>query len=175
MSEQNARYAAGWYYCWLIERRDRPQPMWWSAEQEWTDDAHKALWYARRQDADREASEMLQDVILCEHGFMIEKPQDQTPPPAPLVEPPAQTLCEGPLSNPTFAECPITRRPYFMDLGHPERGVVPTFGGPFDSYTIPERDEDGQLRCERYCHDRGDWIEGGEPLNLWVVDEEPAV
>jgi hypothetical protein len=71
----NARYEGNWYFCWLIERRDMPQPMWWSAEQEWTTEADKALWYARRSDADREASEMLQDVILCEHGFMLERPK----------------------------------------------------------------------------------------------------
>lgn len=91
------------------------------------------------------------------------------------VEQPSQVKSEGVLKNPTFVECPITRRPYFMDLEHPERGIVPTFGGPFDSYTIPEPDEDCQLRSERFDHDRGEWIEGGEPLDLWIVEEEPAV
>lgn len=74
MQQVNARYEGNYYFCWLIERRDMARPMWWSAEQEWTDDAHKALWYARRSDADREAGEMVCDVILCEHGFMLELP-----------------------------------------------------------------------------------------------------
>lgn len=69
--------------------------------------------------------------------------------------------------------CPITRRPWFMDLDHPELGLVATFGGPFDSYTIPEVDDDGALRCERYDHDAGDWVEGGEPLGIYLTTEQP--
>lgn len=68
-------------------------------------------------------------------------------------------------------ECPITRRPFFMMIEHPALGRVATFGGPFDSYTIPVVDEDGYLHCERYDHDRGSWIEGGEPLGWYVVKE----
>ncbi len=71
--------------------------------------------------------------------------------------------------------CPITRRPFFMVIEHPELGDVATYGGPFDSYTIPAVDDDGELRCERYDHDRGDWIEGGEPTCLYIVTEEQAV
>jgi len=35
---------------------------------------------------------------------------------------------------------PITLRPFFMWIEHPERGMVPTYGGPFDSYTLADRD-----------------------------------
>lgn len=39
-----------------------------------------------------------------------------------------------------------------------EQGVtVPTYGGPFDSYTIPFKDEDGNYTCSWYCHDIGLW------------------
>ncbi len=67
--------------------------------------------------------------------------------------------------------CPITKRPYFMHIEHPDLGDVPTYGGPFDSYTIPEPDEDGNFRSEHYCHDRGDWVEGGNPEGLMLVTE----
>ena len=70
--------------------------------------------------------------------------------------------------------CPITGREFFMNIDHPDLGYVATYGGPFDSYTLPYVDEDGDLRCERYDHDRGDWIEGGEPLGAWVSTEQPA-
>jgi len=69
--------------------------------------------------------------------------------------------------------CPITGREFFMNIGHPEIGDVATYGGPFDSYTIPSPDEDGDLRCERYDHDRGEWIEGGERLGVWLTTEQP--
>ncbi len=74
----------------------------------------------------------------------------------------------------TFAYCPITGRPFFMNLEHPEMGEVPTFGGPFDSYTIPEVDDDGGLSCERYDHDAGHWIEGCETLQVYLTTEQPC-
>lgn len=67
--------------------------------------------------------------------------------------------------------CPITHRPYFMHIEHPDLGDVPTYGGPLDSYTVPEPDEDGHFHSEHYCHDRGDWIEGGNPEGLMLVTE----
>ena len=70
-------------------------------------------------------------------------------------------------------ECPITKRPFFMDIEHPEFGIVPTFGGPYDSFMIPSVDYDGDLRCERYDHDRGEWIEGGEPLAIYLTMAQP--
>ena len=70
------------------------------------------------------------------------------------------------------AVCPITKRPFFMDIEHPTIGVVATYGGPFDSYTIPEPDEDGCFRSERYDHDAGDWMEGGNPEPLMLVHDD---
>lgn len=67
--------------------------------------------------------------------------------------------------------CPFTKRPYFMHLEHQELGRVPTYGGPFDSYTIPAPDDDEHLRCERFDHDAGNWVEGGEPTGLLVISE----
>lgn len=58
--------------------------------------------------------------------------------------------------------CPITGRPFFMWLDHPDDGYVPTYGGPFDSYTIPERDiNDGDrgYTVHRYDHDEGAWVD----------------
>lgn len=68
----NAHYEGNWYYCWLIERRDRAQPEWWAADCTWTTDAKAALWFARKSDADTEAGECPLNVIVCEHGFMLE-------------------------------------------------------------------------------------------------------
>lgn len=69
--------------------------------------------------------------------------------------------------------CPVTRRPFFMTLIHPDLGLVPTYGGPFDSYTIPIwNQEDKEFRSERYDHDAGQWVEGGEPYTFVLVDEE---
>lgn len=54
--------------------------------------------------------------------------------------------------------CPITGRPFFMWIEHYATGcMVPTYGGPFDSYTLPTRGEDGEFECERYDHDEGAW------------------
>lgn len=76
------------------------------------------------------------------------------------------------------AKCPITRRDFFMVIEHPELGLVPTYGGPFDSYTIPEMegkpDEEFHERglfVHRYDHDRGEWVDD-ESINLRVIDEE---
>ncbi|WLW64266.1 hypothetical protein RA224_12815 [Achromobacter aegrifaciens] len=77
-------------------------------------------------------------------------------------------------------KCPITGRPFFMALEHPELGRVPTYGGPYDSYTIPhlggkpdqpwhERD----LRVYRYDHDLGGWIaDETEVIPLRIVHED---
>ena len=70
----NARYDNGWYYAWLIERRDLAQPEWWSTACTWTTNAHEALWFARESDAQAEAAECWEDVRVVEHGFQLEKP-----------------------------------------------------------------------------------------------------
>ena len=71
--------------------------------------------------------------------------------------------------------CPITQRPFFMIIEHPEHGMVPTYGGPYDSYTIPERDDDGDWICERYDHDDGAWVEGWESTGLVVVKDSDLI
>jgi hypothetical protein len=60
--------AEGVRFAWLIELRGMV-PMWWAAEGGWEENANDALWFARRVDADRFASEMSQDVFVAEHGF----------------------------------------------------------------------------------------------------------
>ncbi|EJX0512390.1 ead/Ea22-like family protein [Salmonella enterica] len=67
--------------------------------------------------------------------------------------------------------CPITGRRFFMWIEHPSRGYVPTYGGPFDSYTIPTRDSSGEFSCERYDHDFGGWV-GGEFIGLYLIDDD---
>ena len=67
--------------------------------------------------------------------------------------------------------CPITGRRFFMWIEHPELGYVPTYGGPFDSYTIPTRDDVGEFSCERYDHDFGGWVDD-ECAGLYVIDED---
>lgn len=71
--------------------------------------------------------------------------------------------------------CPITGRRFFMWIEHPELGNVPTYGGPFDSYTIPTKDSNGEFYCERYDHDVGDWVDGEYVGVLIVSDEEEIV
>jgi hypothetical protein len=58
-------------------------------------------------------------------------------------------------------------------MENPDGEEVPTYGGPFDSYTVPYVDDDGDLRCERYDHDAGEWVEGGEPLGVWLTTQQP--
>lgn len=71
----NARYDNGWYYCWLIEWRDGPPPQWLGAYT-WETDANKAIWYARKSDADAVWNHDLKGTskaVVCEHGFQLEK------------------------------------------------------------------------------------------------------
>lgn len=67
--------------------------------------------------------------------------------------------------------CPITGRKFFMWIEHETLGYVPTYGGPFDSYTIPTRDSSGEFSCERYDHDFGGWVEG-EFIGLYLIDDD---
>ncbi|MFV2939243.1 ead/Ea22-like family protein [Klebsiella michiganensis] len=67
--------------------------------------------------------------------------------------------------------CPITGRRFFMWIDHPELGYVPTYGGPYDSYTIPTRDSDGEFSCERYDHDFGGWVDG-ECVGAYLIDDD---
>lgn len=75
-------------------------------------------------------------------------------------------------------ECPITRRPLFMAIEHPELGMVPTYGGPFDSYTIPYMDGEAhqpwherELFVRRYDHDLGGWRDD-ESIPLRVIHDD---
>lgn len=82
--------------------------------------------------------------------------------------------------------CPITLLPFFMWIEHPDRGWIPTYGGPYDSWTIPEPDlpelrdgekvdrKDIEYTRERFCHDRGAWIEC-ETVEFRVVLEEALI
>lgn len=80
--------------------------------------------------------------------------------------------------------CPITQRPFFMWIQHPDLGWVPTYGGPYDSYTIPEADNlpesgkcewhDIEFTVRRFDHDCGYWVES-EGLDLRIVNEETLV
>ncbi len=73
---KHARYENGWYYCWLVEKRGSEQPEWLDRLNRWTKDANKAVWFARKQDANI-ASCLVLDIIdsktyqieVCEHGF----------------------------------------------------------------------------------------------------------
>ena len=65
---------------------------------------------------------------------------------------------------------PITRYPLFMWISHPELGYVPTYGGPYDSYTLTERDSNGEFFRHRYDHDFGGWVED-EYIGVIVVED----
>jgi hypothetical protein len=81
--------------------------------------------------------------------------------------------------------CPITMRPFHSWIYHPSRGWVPTYGGPYDSYTIPEPSNlpekgkmpfhDIEFFCERFDHDEGGWIDGVEDPCIRVVKEETLI
>ena len=85
---------------------------------------------------------------------------------------------EGIHRDPYPAKCPITGLPYFMHLEHPEDGVIPTFGGPYDSYSIPHAEgspdelwHKRELVSHRYCHDRGHWVDD-EFIPLRIIHED---
>lgn len=76
------------------------------------------------------------------------------------------------------AKCPITGRPYFMTLNHPQLGMVPTYGGPYDSYTIPralgeptQRWHERELEQSHYDHDFGGWVDD-ETIPLRIVHDD---
>ena len=94
---------------------------------------------------------------------------------APALEAPA-----APESAPWCPDvCPITGRPFFMWIDHWQTGKpVPTYGGPYDSYTIPVKDSDGSFECERYDHDEGGWLTEGAGwhcLGVRLVDDQSFV
>lgn len=74
--------------------------------------------------------------------------------------------------HPSF--CPITGRKFFMWIEHPTIGMVPTFGGPYDSYTLPERDDDGSYSVHRFDHDEGAWVDDECVSFIVVSDDLPA-
>ncbi|WP_445425206.1 hypothetical protein [Alishewanella sp. HL-SH06] len=76
--------------------------------------------------------------------------------------------CVGPLQK-----CPITRRDLFMIID----GNA-TYGGPFDSYTIPymqgdanEQWHERELVVERFDHDTGNWSDD-EIIPLRIISED---
>lgn len=71
--------------------------------------------------------------------------------------------------------CPITRRPFFMWIEHPSDGMVPTYGGPLDSYTIPVLDSDGEFCCDRFDHDEGCWVDSEFVGVRLTNDQEPVI
>jgi len=64
-------------------------------------------------------------------------------------------------------KCPVTGLPFFMEIHHPELGYIPTYGGPYDSYTIPIKDENGNWYRKRFDHDEGYWYD-----DEWIEEEQ---
>ncbi len=73
-------------------------------------------------------------------------------------------------------KCPITQRPFFMWIEHHKTGeMVPTYGGPYDSYTLAEFDGENFV-CERFDHDAGGWlVDCVEGLGVKLVDDQSLV
>ena len=68
--------------------------------------------------------------------------------------------------------CPVTQLPFFMWITHPDDGWVPTYGGPYDSYTIPAL-KDGSYLRQKFDHDEGCWlIDEFEDVGLQIVDDQ---
>lgn len=70
------------------------------------------------------------------------------------------------MSPPDYPEvCPVTGRKYWGHVTHPSRGSIPTYGGPFDTYAIPDRTgepgADDEWSVEHYDQDRGEWDTNG--------------
>ncbi len=65
--------------------------------------------------------------------------------------------------------CPITGFPFFAVVNHQDDAVA-TFGGPYDSYTMAQLGMDGDYERQRFCHDRGIWMEW-ENLCVFVITE----
>lgn len=58
------------------------------------------------------------------------------------------------------ATCPVTGMRFFtMVYAQDSDELVPTYGGPFDSYTIPTQDGNGDWIREHYDHDEGGWVD----------------
>lgn len=81
----------------------------------------------------------------------------------------------GQLSKPGNARwCPsvdpISGSKLFLWLEHPTLGCVPTYGGPYDSFTLTERDENGDFFRHRYDHDEGAWVDD-EAVYLEELEE----
>ena len=70
-----------------------------------------------------------------------------------------------------FANCPITGMKFWGNIEHPTLGTVATYGGPFDTYTIPALCDDGELRSEHFDQDAGQWVEGGRPIG-WAYHDQ---
>lgn len=79
--------------------------------------------------------------------------------------------------------CPITNRPFFMIIKDEQGIPQATYGGPFDSYTIPEIEDYGKgtplhersMTCRRYDHDAGAWVEGCETIGIKLIDEQVLI
>ncbi len=70
-----------------------------------------------------------------------------------------------------FANCPITGMKFWGNIEHPTLGTMATYGGPFDTYTVPALCEDGELRSEHFDQDAGEWVEGGRPMG-WAYNDQ---
>jgi len=61
-----------WDVYWLIEKRGLPQVMWLKADGEWTLKAHEALWFVRKDDAEKHRIAAGHDfvrIVVCDHAF----------------------------------------------------------------------------------------------------------
>lgn len=69
--------------------------------------------------------------------------------------------------------CPITGLPFFMRIKNENGDFVNTYGGPFDSYTIPIQDETCKTEYirQRFCHDRGEWV-SDESITKSIISKD---
>lgn len=117
---------------------------------------------------------------------MTDKPQ-QEPWQEPQQEPQQQPwltdggcVIVGVRSDDAPERCPITGLPFFGMEKHPVRGWVPTYGGPFNTYTIPAQDDAGEWYREWYDHDIGAWrdtecVEVDEPQQEQGLSAEARI
>ncbi len=69
-------------------------------------------------------------------------------------------------------KCPISGLPFFMVIEQDGK-MLPTYGGPYTSYTVPERDKDNNLSRQIFDHDEGHWNEW-ESFGYFATDDDFA-
>lgn len=115
----------------------------------------------------------LREMARCAKTYTADEEQRAWKEAAAAVASLAPAAVEGPLPPYGPEICPFTGRVFWGNIEHPELGVVATYGGPYDTYTLPQRDaDDASYYVYRFDHDAGAWVDGVEDIGVAVVDDQ---